>query len=205
MAAPVLLALCPASVPLKSAPFTLRAVCTGLEPGATIFWHGIAMTSLDEGPNVVTAEVEPPTVMPDPPRFRVFVINPGTVPSNVLWVELTAAPWYDLEATLAAVLATLRLQQGDIDTDHLAECIPAAATAIEQYLDRIDVIPGPPPPPSVQIALEAATIALYHRDEVTATIGGGVSTLRASSREQFDPLEDVLAELTPMKQQWGVA
>ncbi|HKE75225.1 MAG TPA: hypothetical protein VKB57_16505 [Acidimicrobiales bacterium] len=117
------------------------------------------------------------------------------------------AEWYDLEATLQAVLATLRLTQGDIDTDHLAECIPAAARAIDQHVDRFadDPMPGPPPPAAVQIALEAATIALYHRDEIGATIGAGVSTLRPSEGGEFDPLEDVLEELTPYKQQWALA
>jgi hypothetical protein len=120
-------------------------------------------------------------------------------------VRLDEAVWYDLEATLAAVLSTLWLQSGDIDTEHLAECIPAAAAAIDQDLDRLEPLPGPPPPAALQIALEAATIAIYHRDEISATIGAGVSTLRPGTSDRFDPLADVAEELTPFKQQWGLA
>ena len=118
--------------------------------------------------------------------------------------------WYDLEATNAAVLATLRLQGGDVDAGRIADAIPRAAATIEQQQDRVDPIPGPPPHPLMQGALEAATIALYHRDAVVATIGGGVSTLGVPA-DRFDPLADVYVELISVpeaeggKQQWGVA
>jgi hypothetical protein len=114
------------------------------------------------------------------------------------------AVWYDPAATLAAVLATLRLQSGDVDADRIADIIPAAAAIIEQWADRVDPLPGPPPPADLQQGLEIVTIAVYHQAALVATIGGGVSSLTGSSTP-FDPLADAYTLLAPYKQQWAVA
>lgn len=109
--------------------------------------------------------------------------------------------WWDPAATLAAVLWQLRLGGGDIDAERIADCIPPAGRAITAYIDPSVPLPGPPT--SLQSALEAVTIAIYHRDEVGATVGGSVSSLRPSG-ERFDPVADVAAELDSYKDQWGM-
>lgn len=113
-------------------------------------------------------------------------------------------PWYDAAVTQANVLATLRLSSASADAALIAAKVPAAAKAIEQHLDRITPIPGPPPDPALQEVLEGVTIALYHRTAAVATIGAGVSTIETPSAP-FDPLEDFYVELTPFKEGWAVA
>jgi hypothetical protein len=114
------------------------------------------------------------------------------------------ADWYDPAATLAAVLATLRLQSGDVDADRIADIIPAVAAAIEQWCDRVEVLPGPPAPADLQQGLEGGTIAQYQQEALVATIGGGVSSVTGATAP-FDPLADVYVLLVPYKQQWAVA
>ena len=109
------------------------------------------------------------------------------------------AVWWDPSATLTAVLWQLRLGGGDIDAERIAACIPAAGRAIAAYIDPVETIPGPPAAGPLQVALEAVTIAIYHRDEVAATVGAPAPT------ERFDPVADVAAELDTYREQWGLA
>lgn len=109
------------------------------------------------------------------------------------------AVWWDPAATLTAVLWQLRLGGGDIDAEHIAACIPAAGRAIAAYIDPVVAVPGPTPPGPLQVALETVTIAIYHRDQVAATVGA-----TAPSRP-FDPVADVATELDTYREQWGVA
>jgi hypothetical protein len=101
-----------------------------------------------------------------------------------------SAVWYSLADTTAAVLATLRLTDGDVDADRIEAQVPAAATLIDQYLDRVEAIPGPPPAPHIQQALEQLVVELYRRKEPNA----------AAARV----LDPVRSELTPHKRRWGV-
>ena len=113
--------------------------------------------------------------------------------------------WYDPAATLAAVLAILRLEQADVDETRLAALIPAAAFLIDDHLDRTVAILGPPPAPGVQAALEQVTVVMYRTKDVGAT---GSSWLPADVAERFaqsDPITDVLGQLLPFKQRFGVA
>lgn len=114
-------------------------------------------------------------------------------------------PWYDPAVTQANVLAVLRLSSASADATLIAAKIPAAAKAIEQYLDRMTPIVGPPPDPALQEVLEGVTIRLYHRTALVATIGAGVSTIEAPASEPFDPLADFYVELAPFKEGWAVA
>lgn len=114
-------------------------------------------------------------------------------------------PWYDPAVTQANVMATLRLSPASADAALIAAKVPAAAKAIEQHLDRITPIVGPPPDPALQEVLEGVTIRLYHRTAIVATIGAGVSTMEAPASGAFDPLEDFYVELTPFKEGWAVA
>lgn len=114
-------------------------------------------------------------------------------------------PWYDPTVTEANVLAQLRLSSASADAVLIRAKIPAAAKAIEQYLDRLTSLEGPPPDPALQEVLEGVTIRLYHRTAIVATIGAGLSTIDSSASGQFDPLEDFYVELTPFKQGWAVA
>lgn len=113
------------------------------------------------------------------------------------------AVWWDPAATLDAVLWQLRLGGGDIDAERIASCIPPAGRAITAYIDPLVNLPGPPT--SLQNVLEAVTIAIYHRDEVGATVGGSVSNLRPGGTAPFDPVADVAAELDNYVEQWGTA
>lgn len=114
-------------------------------------------------------------------------------------------PWYDAAVTQTNVLAALRLSAASADAALVATLIPAAAAAIDQYLDRITPIVGPPPDPALQVVLEGVTIRLYHRTAIVATIGAGVSTIEAPSTGAFDPLEDFYVELARFREGWAVA
>ena len=76
--------------------------------------------------------------------------------------------WWDESATVAAVLHTLRLQGGDVDTIRLQSLVPAAGLIINNYMDRVVVIDGPPAPPDLQAALERVVIELYTTTQPTA-------------------------------------
>ena len=100
--------------------------------------------------------------------------------------------WYDLSATVAAVLATLRLQGGDVDTARIQAIVPAAARSIDNELDRTVVLDGPPPDPLIQYELERRTINLYQANIPIAAIGAvpswlpesGSSNIIAAHRER---------------------
>lgn len=111
--------------------------------------------------------------------------------------------WYDPAVTQANVLAQLRLSPASADAALIAAKVPAAARAIEQYLDTGDFEPDPDP--ALQEVLEGVTIRLYHRTAIVATIGAGVSTMEAPASGVFDPLEDFYVELMPFKEGWGIA
>ena len=83
-------------------------------------------------------------------------------------------------ATVAAVLATLRLQGGDVDTVRIQAIVPAAARSIDNELDRITVLDGPPPDPLIQYELERRTINLYQANIPIAAIGAVPSWLPES-------------------------
>ena len=127
------------------------------------------------------------------------------VTSGISGREQELTVWYDPDVTQANVLATLRLGSSSPDAALISAKIPAAATAIEHYLDRAVPITGPPPEPALQEVLEGVTIRLYHRTAIVATIGAGVSSLEAPATGTFDPLADFYVELAPFKQGWAVA
>jgi hypothetical protein len=112
--------------------------------------------------------------------------------------------WWDPAVTEAGVLARLRLTDTDFDIDLIRQSIPAVAATIEQWADRVEPLPGPPPPADLQWALEVAAVALYHQGGAVATIGPGPVTAGAGT-ERFDPLTDVYTVLAPYKQGWAVA
>ena len=86
--------------------------------------------------------------------------------------------WWDPAATLSAVLHTLRLQGGDVDTIRLQAIIPAAARSIELDVDRVEPLDGPPPEPLIQYELERRTIVMYQADiPVAAIVPGAPSWL----------------------------
>lgn len=93
--------------------------------------------------------------------------------------------WWDPAATLAAVLAQLRLTGTDIDENRLEALIPAAGRHINDYLDREADI-SPPALPTLQAALERVTIALYY-----GIVG--------------DPIDVVKAQLLAAKERFGIA
>jgi phage gp36-like protein len=110
---------------------------------------------------------------------------------------ISLSPWYDVADTLEGVRDKLRLQIGDVDEDRLSACIPAAAAYIDQYLDRCDLLTGPPPPPLVQFCLEHASIWFYNH--------GGPTAPDVFTGIYGDPLDEVRHLLEPYKQRRGLA
>jgi hypothetical protein len=113
--------------------------------------------------------------------------------------------WHDPAATKADVLAALRLGAGDIDVPRIDQSIGAAVHAINQFVDRVDALPGPPPPDALQSVLVAASVNVYHRLSYVATLGAGAGAAPTPPEEPFDPLRDLRSELGPFKQRWPVA
>ena len=73
--------------------------------------------------------------------------------------------WYDLDATVAAVLAILRLQGGDVDTTRIRGDHPRCRPAHRRLPSTVStVIDGPPPAADYQYALEQLTVQRYQRD-----------------------------------------
>ena len=113
-----------------------------------------------------------------------------------------AGEWYDPAGTVAAVLAILRLEDGDIDEARIASLVPVAAERIEAFLDRVDPIPGPPPSPALQEALEEVTVDLYRLPTGGAAELAGLAVPVAAL--VYDPISRVRALLLPAKQRFGV-
>jgi len=114
----------------------------------------------------------------------------------------TTTAWYDVETTFENVLAALRLGEGDVDGERIRQKIPAAAALIDQYLDRSDPLPGPPPPPEIQEGLEQATIVLYRRKDTPSNLFPSGDP--ATRYDAADPLGELYATLLPWKQGWGI-
>lgn len=114
------------------------------------------------------------------------------------------AVWYDLAITKANVLAALRLSATDIDVPRIDQAIPTAAAAIEQEVDRVDPLPGPPPPADLQFVLDAASVGAYHMLATVATIGAGAQAAPMIPGTPFDLLRDLRWMLLPYKQGWTV-
>ena len=103
------------------------------------------------------------------------------------------AVWYDLAVTTAEVLAILRLTEQDVDTGRIEAAVPAAATLIDEFLDGVTAVPGPPPSPKLQQALDQVTIELYQRRVAVP----GLDLARI--------LDPVRSELLGSKERFGVA
>lgn len=103
-----------------------------------------------------------------------------------------SAEWYDLDDTTTQVLDILRLTEQDVDVGRIRDCVPAAATRIDQFVDGTEELAGPPPSAQLQQALNKATIDLYVRPG--PAFDGSIDALGA-----------VRSELAPTKQRWGVA
>jgi hypothetical protein len=110
--------------------------------------------------------------------------------------------WWDPDETFAAVMQILRLPEtGDVDEDRVKALIPAAGALIDYFVDRETIITGPPPPPTVQTALELITVDLYRRPQTAPIIAGDVAALYAT----LDPAAPYWAMLLPFKARWGLA
>jgi len=122
---------------------------------------------------------------------------------------LPAAPddaaWWDSATTRDAVLHRLRLQSGDIDDTRVSALIPAAGFWINDFLDRCDAAPGPPPNPLLQEALIIATINLYNNQQTSGTSTSDFSAMGVISPAVIDPIGEVRLMLMPFKERFGVA
>jgi hypothetical protein len=138
-------------------------------------------------------------------------------PPAVQWVdaggELPAIPapplddqtWVDMAATYEAVLLALRVTTNDPDADAILFAIQAAASLIDQYLDRTDPLPVPPPAP-VQTALEQLSVELYRRKDAPFNL------LNATVPEDIPvditgvgAIQSVAPLIQPWRQRWGFA
>ena len=113
--------------------------------------------------------------------------------------------WVDMVATYEAVLLALRVTTTDPDAEAIAFAIQAAASLIDQYLDRTDPLPSPPPAP-VQAALEQLAIELYRRKDAP------FSLLNATVPEDVPvditglaAIQSVAPLIQPWRQRWGFA
>ena len=110
--------------------------------------------------------------------------------------------WFDLDETVAAVLAILRLAGGDIDEPRLQALVPTAADAIEKRSDRIDPMPTTADEPMLQEALQIVTLEMYRQPATTAQLVG----LNAAVAEgAFDPISPAASLIQPFHQNWAVA
>ena len=129
----------------------------------------------------------------------VGVVPPAPAP------PLDDQDWYDPQLTFEAVLNTLRLTEDDVDADAILYAITAAASTINQFLDRVDPLPSPTPAP-VQLALEQLSIELYRRKDAPFNL------LNATVPEDvpvditgIGSIQSVAPLLQPYKQRWGFA
>lgn len=100
------------------------------------------------------------------------------------------AVWYDIDATTDEVFGILRLTESDVDADRIRRLVPSVAVQIDQYLDRVNAIIGPPPPDPIQYALVRGCDELYRAKDQTSSPG-------------LSP--EVRAILRPWKQRFGCA
>ena len=110
--------------------------------------------------------------------------------------------WYDLEETVAAVLAILRLAGNDIDEPRLRALVPAAAAAIEKRCDRIDPMPDTLTEPMLQEALQLVTLEMYRQPASVAQLVGLSGPVAAAA---FDPVAPAEPLIQPYRQLWAVS
>jgi hypothetical protein len=110
--------------------------------------------------------------------------------------------WYDLEETVAAVLAILRLAGGDIDEPRIEALVPTAADAIEKRCDRVDPMPSTSAEPMLQEALQLVTLEMYRQPASVAQLVG-LSTSVATG--VFDPVAPAEPLIQPFRQLWAVS
>lgn len=109
--------------------------------------------------------------------------------------------WWNVDATLAAVLAKLRLGTTDIDENRLRALVPAAGYKINAYLD-LTVAPSAvgAHTEALQDALEQLVIAMYGPPIQN------FDSFRSTGQSSFvDPIETVAGLLDPKKERWGFA
>jgi hypothetical protein len=115
--------------------------------------------------------------------------------------------WWDADATTTAALEQLRLEAVDVDAVRVAELVPTAGAAINDYLDvdpYADVIwPGVDPPAPLADAVVQVVVELYRRKDAPASTADGMM-LTAWRPASFDVLAGVRALIRPYKRRFGV-
>jgi len=110
--------------------------------------------------------------------------------------------WFDLEETVAAVLAILRLTGQDVDEPRLRALVPTAAARIEKWLDRSDPMPDASTEPLLQEGLQLVTLEMYRQP---ATAGSLVGLTAEVAIGVLDPIAPAAPLLQPYRQLWAVA
>lgn len=149
---------------------------------------------------------------PDPIPWSGTTLTPPAVqwvsapdPPAVPAPPLDDQSWVNLEQTYEAVLLSLRVTTQDPDAAAILASIQAAAALIDQYLDRTDPLPAPPPQP-VQVALEQLSIELYRRkDAPFALLNATVPEDVAVDITGQAALQSVAPLIQPWRQRWGFA
>ena len=151
--------------------------------------------------------------MADPIPWSGTTLTPPAVQWLGAGTSLPAVPapplddqsWVNLEDTYEAVLLSLRVTTQDPDAAAILASIQAAASLIDQYLDRTDPLPAPPPAP-VQTALEQLSIELYRRkDAPFALLNATVPEDVAVDITGQAALQSVAPLIQPWRQRWGFA
>lgn len=147
--------------------------------------------------------VPPPQTLATPPALQ--WIGAGTGVLDPVLPPEDSQGWVDVQGTYEAVLITLRLTTNDPDAGQILASVHAAASLIDQFLDRTVPLPSPPPGP-VQTALEQLTIELYRRKDAPFNI------LNATVPEDVPvdvtgvgAIQSVAPMIQPWRQRWGFA
>lgn len=113
--------------------------------------------------------------------------------------------WVDVQATYEAVLLMLRVTVQDPDAEQILACVTAAASLIDQYLDRVEPLPSPPPGP-VQQALEQLSVELYRRkDAPFSLLNATVPEDVAVDISGVTSIQSIAPLIQPWKSRWGFA
>jgi len=109
--------------------------------------------------------------------------------------------WYDLEETVAAVLAILRLAGGDIDEPRLRALVPAAAARIERWAMRTALMPDTSTDPLLQEGLQLVTLEMYRQPAATGQLVGLTAEVAVAV---FDPIATAAPLLQHLRETAGI-
>lgn len=121
----------------------------------------------------------------------------------VIPVAPATGVWYDLDVTVAAVLAVLRLTASDVDAERIRALVPVAGQLIDTRLDRQVALTSPAPLP-VLVALENLTVELYRRKDAPFGVLNAWSPDAFAIRIGRDQMAGIDSLLAGYRRRWGI-